>query len=321
MRQGKLEGRSGEWNIVPGAHRLKGERARQNVTGNGDVIVGCIGVRIDEQAAVVHASHNHLDPRFGTIVHEWRARLLKQRVAASQQEHFEVPGPGEFKRQLPLVHASSEGAHDTLVAKFRERTVCAVHQFAHAHADNVRVVDERNVEPSQAQAHQALLHRAQDAVVTVIVDDVAPAIRDERAWLAGVRSDVGAQKPPDFARHHGAVAAAKKRPEAVFRLPKAVPGSCVEVTQTGRPGGREHLVRLHLSYRLEQPALGGRAEPERGKGDMKVSGRWHGRPRGTLSSTFRGDKRRWRDCLEGVRHCSRAFVARGSARCRSRPGR
>ncbi len=99
--------------------------------------------------------------------------LVEQRVATGAHEGVEVTFPREAGEHLGLVHAGTDGRHDTLLAQLGEGREGATDGLLPV---VVRVVDPETIDAIDAQALEAVLDRAHDAVVAVVVD--GPEVED-----------------------------------------------------------------------------------------------------------------------------------------------
>ena len=126
------------------------------------------------------------------------------------------------------------------------------------------VVDIENVDARQAQALQAVLERAHDAVMRIVVDDV------ERQRVPALERGRGprhrAQQPPDLGRQYPVVTRliAQRVADGALGLADAVKGCGVDIAHAGRPGGAHDRLRGFAADRDAGAAEGGGAEPQYG---------------------------------------------------------
>ena len=150
-----------------------------------------------------------------------------------------------------------------------ERAVAALAQRLHVrrvalrpvlvHAD---VVDVEDIDPRQPQPLKAVLERAHDAVVGIVVDRVE---RQRVMAAVGVLAGrVGAQQPPDLGRQHPFVArmVAHRVADRALGLADAVERRGVDIAHPGAPGRGDDVLG-RLAGDIDPAAAQGRAaEPQ-----------------------------------------------------------
>ena len=158
------------------------------------VVVGRARVRGGEHAGVEHAAG---DDRHAAAQRRGqqlgRGGLVEQRVPAGHQHHVDVRVGDEPGEHLRLVHAGADRADDAGRAQLLQRRVGLAERLLGV---VVRVVDERDVDPVEAEPGQARLQAARDAVgAEVEPPDVAGGDGEPlgvAAWRAVARAAAAA---------------------------------------------------------------------------------------------------------------------------------
>ena len=155
--------------------------------------------------------------------------LVEERVAVGEQEDVHVGLAGEPREHRRLVHAGADRPDHALGAEPLEGRPRPVDRGLPV---VVRVVDERDVDPVEAEPLEALLERAADAVGGVVEDESDGPGADVERVVAAVEAlavDVGvvggsrlvADEPADLGRQderrRGADRAGPRRPVAPRR--------------------------------------------------------------------------------------------------------
>ena len=128
----------------------------------------------------------------------------------------------------------------------------------------IDVVDIENVDARQAQALQARLERAPDAVMRIVVDDIEgqrmPALE------LGRRLRHRAQQPPDLGGQYPVLTRliAQRIADGALGLADAVKGCGIDIAHAGRPGGAHDRLGGFAADRDAAAAKGGGAEPQYG---------------------------------------------------------
>jgi hypothetical protein len=126
------------------------------------------------------------------------------------------------------------------------------------------VVDIKDVDPPEAEPLQAVLDRAHDAIVRIIVDRVE---RHNVVWRAA-RGRPGArpQEPADLGREHPfvAVLSAQRVADGALGLAEPVIGRGVNVAHARFPRGADNRLGFGARHRDAGAAEGGTAKTERG---------------------------------------------------------
>ena len=146
-----------------------------------------------------------------------------------------------------------------MLAQLDHRPVAARHEFLdpgaprvlRAVGPDVEVVDQQDVDPPGAKALQAVLDRAHDPVIGVVVDQ---AERQAALELAMVESGRIArlEQAPDLGREHefGALLVAQRFAETVLGQAETIVRGGVEIADAGVVAGLDRGARLLIGERL-----------------------------------------------------------------------
>src|ERR1700677_4874761 len=102
MTERKLQGRSGERDVMASAYRLDSANLVHDIRGRRDVVVlGAFDCPGGEDAGVIRAAEHNADVALLAKRQEVVQRaLLQQRVAAGKQKEDEGPGRGELHADI-----------------------------------------------------------------------------------------------------------------------------------------------------------------------------------------------------------------------------
>ena len=128
----------------------------------------------------------------------------------------------------------------------------------------VEIVDDQDVDPRHAEALEAVLIGAHDAVIGVVPFDIEGEAAGPHAVVEGFGVGRRLEDAADLGReHHLFSGAMVERPaNPVLALPAAVPRRGVVVADAGVPGGGKGRIGLGLGDLREQVAERRAAEPE-----------------------------------------------------------
>jgi hypothetical protein len=271
MRERELQRRRAQRRAMAGAHRLDAAHPLQDLRrrvgvpelgarhgAGGEDARGERGRERDRDAAL-DAERQQLRQR----------RRVEQRVAAREHEHVEIAVAREALEDPDVVDADTDRLDHALAAQAIEGAIRAFHRLAVARLQlvagpfRIDVVDVRDVDARQGEPLQAVLERAQRAVMAVVVDDVER--RRAREGPGRARGGVRLQQPPDLGREHEGVARhpAQARAQAMLRQAVAVERCRIEVAHARAAGRGRRLAQLRVGHLGEEIAERPAAEAER----------------------------------------------------------
>ncbi len=178
-------------------------------------------------------------------------RLLEQGVAAGEQESVPIAPIQSLEQHLPLVDADADRAHRAGRSQFFERSIAAVAQSAHhsrmgfpAVLHRADIVHVEDVDPCQPEPLKAVLERAHDSVIGVVVDRIE--WQRMAAFSVVGRGRARTKQASDLCRQHPFVARhpAHGIADTTLGLADTVIWCRVDVGHSGRPGCTDDGFRL-----------------------------------------------------------------------------
>jgi hypothetical protein len=252
------ERRRGHRDLVPGADLGDMPDPGQDLQRRGRVAVP---VAAGQDAAVEHAGRQH--PHTAPQAEREQGRsggLVQQGVPARDHDAVQVGSGDQPGERAGVVHAGADRAHHALVPQLGQGRVRLVHRLRQV---VVGVMDEREVDPVEAQPGQALLDRSPHPVPAVVA---YPAERRRPVEAVGTldRAGRGHQQPAHLGRDGELVPwpAGQEVADPPLGQPHPVVRSGVDRPDAGVPGRGEGGTGEFLADRLVQPADGRAAEDE-----------------------------------------------------------
>jgi len=204
--------------------------------------------------------------------------VLHERVAQRQQEEVEIDQIEEARHHAELVDAGADAHDQARGPQLVERPPTGGGELGHERLDlgldavvpEVEVVDDQEIDAVHAEALQAVLVGAHDAIVAVVEDMVEMQPARPESGVEALGMTRGLEDAPDLGRQDELAArlAVEKAADAMLALAAAVPGRRVVVADAGVPGGLQRRLGVRLADPREQLAQGGAAEAEARQHDL-----------------------------------------------------